>query len=315
MKTIAPDLISVIMPCHNAAPYLQAAIGSVLRQSHPQVELIVVDDASTDGSTEILQKLENEHPERITLLYQNRLGPYAARNIGLARAHGAHVAFLEADDMWHPDALARMHQVLQESAADVACCGWQNIEGANPTLPPELDAGEAALHILEHGAWPLNSMLINRQLIDVLQGFSLRAPTAMDTDLWLRMLALNPRLARVPEALAYRRPHARRHAHIPHWQQVFDIVAVRHDFARHHPGRLAQLTPARLQELIYAPLLREAYRSHWRNDTESARRLFRRALRKADWRIVDLKHLLASLLPATLYRQLVNFVTQRRSTQ
>ncbi|MDO9636522.1 MAG: glycosyl transferase family 2, partial [Thiobacillus sp.] len=95
----------------------------------------------------------------------------------------------------------------------------------------------------------------------------------------------------------------------------FDAVAVRRDFARHHPVLVAHYTPSHRNELIYGALLREAYRCHWRNDTESARRLFRRAFRKADWKASDLKHLLASLLPAPLYRNLVDFVTRRRSTR
>ncbi len=155
-------------------------------------------------------------------------------------------------------------------------------------------------------------MLIRRPLIDELRGFSERAPTAMDHDLWLRMLARQPRLVRVPDVLAFYRRYPRGESHIPRWRQVFDAVAVRRDFARNHPESVARLTPAHLNELLYDPLLREAYRCHWRNDTESARRLFRRALRKANWKAGDLKHLIASLLPAPLYRNLVDFVTQRR---
>jgi len=88
MDNFDPALISVVMPCHNAAPYVEAAVQSVLQQCYPHVELIVVDDASTDGSTDILQRLAAEHPGRITLLYQTRSGPFAARNLALAHAHG-----------------------------------------------------------------------------------------------------------------------------------------------------------------------------------------------------------------------------------
>jgi hypothetical protein len=181
--------------------------------------------------------------------------------------------------------------------------------------PPVLDAGEAVGHFLDHCPWPINSVLISRPLIDELRGFSERAPTAMDYDLWLRMLARQPRLVRVPEVLAYYRRYPRGNSHIPRWRQVFDAVAVRRDFAQHHHELVAPIPTARLNELIYAPLLREAYRCHWRNDTESARRLFRRALRKADWKAGDLKHLVASLLPAPLYRNLVDLVTSRRSAR
>lgn len=319
MNTLDPELITVVMPCYNAAPYVEEAVASVLQQSYPRIELIVTDDGSTDGSTDILQRLAAAHPERIALIFQNRAGPYAARNRALAHASGNFIAFLDADDAWHPDALARMHAALENDRAEVAWCGWQAIGVAaidpESRLPSAPDADVAIAHSFEHGTWPLNGMLIRRRLIDALRGFSERAPTAMDYDLWLRLLARQPRLANVAEVLAYRRYYPRRNARIPHWRQVFDVVAVRRDFARHHPARVAHYTPSLRNELIYGALLREAYRCHWRNDTESARRLFRRAFRKADWKAVDLKHLLASLLPAPLYVSLVNFVTRRRSVR
>jgi glycosyltransferase involved in cell wall biosynthesis len=319
MDNFDPALISVVMPCLNAAPHVEEAVGSVLGQSYRLVELIAVDDGSTDGSSEILQRLASENPERITLIFQNRTGPFAARNRALAHADGNYIAFLDADDTWQPDALSLLHDALETGPADIAYCGWQNIGIAaadtQPNIPPALDAGEAIIHFLEHAPWPINSVLIRRPLIDELRGFSERAPTAMDYELWLRMLARQPRLVRVPEVLAFRRQYPRGNAHIPHWRQVFDAVAVRRDFARHHPESVARLTPARLNGLIYDPLLHEAYRCHWRNDTESARRLFRRAFSKADWKAGDLKHLLASLLPAPLYRTLVDLVTRRRSAR
>jgi glycosyltransferase involved in cell wall biosynthesis len=319
MDKFDPALISVVMPCYNAAPYVGEAIDSVLGQSYPHVELIVVDDGSTDGSTDILQGLAADHPERITLIYQNRAGPFAARNRALSHANGNYVAFLDADDTWHSEALRLMHHALESVPAEVAYCAWQETGVAAsdplPKVPPILDVREAASHFMEYGAWRINSALIRRHLVDELRGFSERAPSAMDDDLWLRMLARQPAFVRVPDVLAYRRLYPRGDKRIPQWQQVFDGVAVRRDFARHHPECVAHLPPARLNELIYAPLLREAYRCHWRNDTESARRLFRRAFRKADWKAGDLKHLVASLLPAPLYRNLVDFITRRRSAR
>lgn len=319
MDNFDPALISVVMPCHNAAPYVAEAVASVLGQSYPHLELIVVDDGSTDGSSEILQGLAADHPERIRLVFQNRSGPYVARNQALVHANGNFIAFLDADDLWDPDALRRMHDALESAPADVAWCGWQDIGSAaadtQPKLPPELDAGGAVVHALENGGWPLNGILIRRTFIDELRGFSERAPTAMDFDLWLRLLARQPGLVRVPDVLAFYRRYPRGESHIPHWRQVLDAIAVRRDFARHHPECIAALPPARRNELIYGSLLQEAYRSHWRNDTESARRLFRRAFRWADWKAGDLKHLLASLLPAPLYRSLAGLVTRRRSTR
>lgn len=315
MDSLEAPLISVLMPCHNAAPYVGEAVASVLAQTYPHVQLVIVDDGSTDGSSEILQQLATAHPERIILVYQNRAGPWAARNHALARAHGQFIAFLDADDTWVPEALARLHAALDSARADVAWGGWQTTgAGAStpsPHLPPAADAAAALDHAFEHGAWPLNALLIHRPRLDALHGFSERLPTAMDFDLWLRLLAGAPVLASVGETLAHRRLYPRGDARIPQWQQVSDAVAVRREFARRHPEAVAHYPPAHLDALIYAPLLREAYRCHWRHDTESARRLFRRAFRQADWKMGDLKHLLASLLPATPYRGLVDLVTRR----
>ena len=203
MDNFDPALISVVMPCYNAAPYVEEAVQSVLGQTYPQVELIVVDDGSTDGSTEILQRLATEYPERVSVVYQNRAGPFVARNHALAHANGNFIAFLDADDTWHPDALRRMHEALEAELADVAWCGWQafgpTATDTQPNSPPEFDAAEAVGHFMQHGTWPLNSMLIRRQLIDELRGFSERTPTAMDYDLWLRLLARQPQLVLVPE--------------------------------------------------------------------------------------------------------------------
>jgi glycosyltransferase involved in cell wall biosynthesis len=319
MDHFDPALISVVMPCHNAAPFVEEAVASVLAQTYPRVELVIVDDGSTDGSSDILQRLAVEHPEHITLLYQNRAGPFAARNLALARARGNFVAFLDADDLWAPEMLERLHAVLVDDLADVAWCGWQNTGTAardtQPRLPPAAAADGALDHAFEHGKWPLNALLVRRPLVDELRGFSERRATAMDYDFWLRLLARAPRLAAVPEVLAYHRLYPRGDARIPQWQQVVDAVAVRRDLAQRHPECVARHAPARLHALTYDPLLREAYRCHWRNDTESARRLFRQAFRKANWKAGDLKHLLASLLPATAYRALVDFVTKRQDSR
>src|SRR5258705_12555320 len=102
MRSPAP-LISVIMPCYNAAPYVEQAIESVLCQSYGDVELIFVDDGSSDASPTIANDLALQHAGRITLLRTNRAGPYPARNFGLAHAHGEFVAFLDADDYWAID--------------------------------------------------------------------------------------------------------------------------------------------------------------------------------------------------------------------
>lgn len=319
MDHFDPALITVVMPCHNAAAYVEEAIASVLAQRYRPIELIIVDDGSTDGSEHIVASLAATHPDTIRLLHQTNTGPYAARNTGLAHASGNFVAFLDADDTWHPDALAHLHAALVGTQADVAYCGWQNVGelavDTQPYLPPDYPAIDAAAAFLKSCPWPINGVLIRRQILDSLRGFSERRPTAMDYDLWLRLLAAQPTVVRVPEILAYYRRYPRGKANIPRWRQVFDAIAVREDFVRHHPEQVRHLARSERHRLIYGSLLAEAYRCHWRRDTDSARRLFRRAARKAGWRAPDAKYILASFLPQRVFDTLIHVVDSRRSAK
>ena len=319
MDNFDPALISVVMPCYNAAPYVEEAIECVLQQSYPHVELIIVDDGSSDASVQIITRLAAGSPSRITVLHQTNSGPYTARNHGLTHARGNFVAFLDADDTWHPDALNQLHAAMTETLADVAYCGWQNVGEAavntQPYIPPDYAKSDAAALFLQSCPWPINGVLLRRQLIDSLRGFSERLPTAMDYDLWLRMLATQPTVAHVPTVLAFYRRYPRGDAHIPRWRQVFDAVAVREDFVRHHPSQIAHLSREKRDALVYGTLLPEAYRCHWRRDTDSSRRLFRRAFRKSDWKARDAKYILTSFLPAPLFDSLIRLVDSRRSAR
>ena len=319
MDNFDPALISVVMPCYNASPYVEEAIASVLQQTYRHIELIIVNDGSSDESVQIIERLAASNPGRITVLHQTNSGPYAARNRGLAHARGNFVAFLDADDYWHPNALMRLHAALVDNRADIAYCGWQNVGEAaantQPHIPPNYAESDAAALFLRSCPWPINGVLLRRQLIDSLRGFSERLPTAMDYDLWLRMLASRPTIVRVAEILAFYRRYPRGDAHIPRWRQVFDAIAVRERFVRHHGPQVAHLSQAERDRLVYGSLLPEAYRCHWRRDTDSSRRLFLRAFRKAHWRARDVTYILASLLPAPAFESLVRLVDNQRSSR
>jgi glycosyltransferase involved in cell wall biosynthesis len=97
---VAP-LVSVVIPCYNAARWVDAAVESALRQTYSNVEVIVVDDGSTDDSAAIIA---NKYPN-VTLICSPNRGPSAARNQGLGAAHGEWTQFLDADDLLHPDKL------------------------------------------------------------------------------------------------------------------------------------------------------------------------------------------------------------------
>jgi teichuronic acid biosynthesis glycosyltransferase TuaG len=110
--------VSVVMPAYNATRYIESSIRSVLEQTYADLELIVVDDCSTDGTADLVQRLFGADPRlQVIRLPVNRGAPAGPRNVGVRAARGAWVAFLDADDIWHPQKLACQMQALAQTGA------------------------------------------------------------------------------------------------------------------------------------------------------------------------------------------------------
>jgi glycosyltransferase involved in cell wall biosynthesis len=111
-------LVSVIIPTYNRADTVAASVESALNQSYPDIEVIVVDDGSTDGTAEALAG----HRGRITVIHQENAGPSAARNRGAAAAKGEIIAFLDSDDHWLPEKIERQVDLMRRAGPDVCSC-------------------------------------------------------------------------------------------------------------------------------------------------------------------------------------------------
>ncbi|MEN9935455.1 MAG: hypothetical protein RLZZ387_2034 [Chloroflexota bacterium] len=123
-------LVSVIMPTYNYGRFLARAVESVLAQTWGDLELIIVDDGSTDGTPEVAAGLRDP---RVRYVRQPNQGPSAARNTGIARARGEYLAFLDADDVWLPEKLARQVALLAarpEAALVYGGCVYVDERGA-----------------------------------------------------------------------------------------------------------------------------------------------------------------------------------------
>jgi GT2 family glycosyltransferase len=310
------DLITVIMPCYNAAPFVAEAVSCVLEQSYGNVELIVVDDGSTDGSREILEELAQTHKQRMRIFSQDRQGPFPARNLGLKNANGEFVAFLDADDYWTTDCLEKLHAALTDQMADLAYCGWQNVgqggPGGEPYVPPEYEKGDAARAFLQSCPWPIHAALTRRSVIDAVGGFSLRRFSAMDYDLWLRILGHTRALVRVPEVLAFYRWHGQGQISSRKWQQVMDATEARRNFIQQHADLVAHLPLPDLKELTQGQLRKEGYRAYWKRDLHNAQKLFRATLISGAWRPADLRYLVPAMLPGAVFRKLVQLSDRSR---
>jgi glycosyltransferase involved in cell wall biosynthesis len=105
-RTSRAPLASVVIPTYNREAFIEDAIHSVLVQSHPAIEILVVDDGSTDGTSRLLRRLQATHPKIQVLENRRRKGPSGARNSGILAAKGDYVAFLDSDDTWLPGHLS-----------------------------------------------------------------------------------------------------------------------------------------------------------------------------------------------------------------
>jgi len=119
-------LVSIIVPVYNAVEYLGPCVRSILRQTYADLELILVDDGSSDGSGELCDRLASED-SRITVIHQANGGIAAAQNAGLDAANGALVTFCDNDDLMAPRMLERLVGLIDDTGADMSCCRWRNI--------------------------------------------------------------------------------------------------------------------------------------------------------------------------------------------
>ena len=116
--------VSVIVPFYNAAPWLERCLKSLLAQYLRELEIILVDDASTDASPKIAERYTGRYPDRIRYLRQeSNMGPGAARNVGLSLARGEYVGFVDADDMAEPEMFSSLYATARKTGAQVAVCG------------------------------------------------------------------------------------------------------------------------------------------------------------------------------------------------
>ena len=116
-------LISVIVPVYNGQDYLKKCIDSIERQTYDNLEVIIVNDGSTDGTGEICRQLQEEY-ENIRVILTNDEGVSAARNAGLERMMGEFVTFVDADDRIFPDMISTLYSCITETDSDIAGCGF-----------------------------------------------------------------------------------------------------------------------------------------------------------------------------------------------
>jgi glycosyltransferase involved in cell wall biosynthesis len=195
-------LISCVVPVFNGERYLAEALESILKQSYRSLEIIVVDDGSTDGTAAVM----DHYAGRARLLRQANAGTAAARNLGLNAAQGEFVAFLDADDLWHPEKLERQTARFKtRPELDYCVTHVQNF------WVPELIEEERRFrdHRISKAlpGYSTGTLLARRALFDTVGQFNPAIKHADDTEWFLRASEHGAAMELLPDVLLYRRLH------------------------------------------------------------------------------------------------------------
>ena len=199
--------VSVVIPTYNSLQYLPFAVESALNQTFVDIEIIIINDGSTDRTEE--WGLQQSDP-RLKLITQENLGKSAARNAGIEAARGDYIAFLDADDLWEPTKLEMQVNCLDKSPHIGLVYTWTVLADRDGRPTGHLISSRAAgdvwkdlvcRNILACGSTPL----VRRNCFEVTGLFSPDLPFAQDWDMWIRLAAHYPFAVIEKPLVRYRR--------------------------------------------------------------------------------------------------------------
>lgn len=203
-------LVSIIIPCFNTEKYISEAIASALNQTYPNIEVIVVDDGSTDRSLEIIQSFGDR------LIYEqiNHQGACAARNRGLQLSKGKYIQFLDADDLLLSNKIETQLPLLESNQADLVFCNGYLFGDNRPCRPvksilnlPNPWGTDPFLYCLKYN-FGTNGPLHKREFLEQIGGFREGLIAAQETDLNIRLAFHNIRILKIEDFLFKVRNHS-----------------------------------------------------------------------------------------------------------
>jgi len=187
-------LISVVIPTYNRSSTIVASIESVRDQSFKDIEIIVVDDGSTDNTESVISGLDI--PELRYIRYSESRGANAARNIGIQAALGEYIAFQDSDDIWHSEKLEKQLHACRHFDAKVSFCAFHRIKYGNKSVVPKpgynIQAGYHNMHaaLLRGSFISCVTLLINKAALLQAGSFDEELPRLQDWELCLRLSKL-----------------------------------------------------------------------------------------------------------------------------
>ena len=207
---VKAPVISIVIPTYNQADFLKEALGTVVGQTYPSWEAIVINNFSNDLTREVVEELNDP---RIRLIdYANNGVIAASRNLGISLAQGKYVAFLDSDDLWHATKLERCVEAMSARGVEWICHGEQwfgNGLDKNVLYGPSSRSSFEAL-LYRGNCISTSAVVVKRSLLTQVGGFRERADivTSEDYDLWLRLTQCGTTITFIDEILGAYRIHS-----------------------------------------------------------------------------------------------------------
>ena len=181
-------LVSAVIPTYNRKHTVVHAIDSALAQTYKNMEIVVVDDCSNDGTAQYLQARYGEKIRLIAL--PDNVGGAQARNVGVENARGVLIAFLDSDDQWAQSKIARQVSIVQQQDVGVVYTGMYRLNNRNEILglnTPRFSGAIGNALLTENVVSSTSSVLVRKELFVRVGGFNRRLRSCDDWDLWLRL--------------------------------------------------------------------------------------------------------------------------------
>lgn len=198
------NTVTVVIPVYNGAHFVGRAIESVLAQTLPAAEVLVINDGSTDNIEEVIAR----YGDAVRLVSQPNGGLSNARNTGTRLARSRYVAYLDADDWWHPRKLeAQIAAIEREEGANASYTGLVFVNAAtgeeSSTAPLQVERLQPLLQWCNPGGPTGSSILVSKELMQRVGPFNERLPACEDWEMWFRLFRAGVKFAIAPEPLSY----------------------------------------------------------------------------------------------------------------
>lgn len=273
-------VLSVITPAYNAERYLAVCIESVLGQTLGNLEMLIVDDGSTDGTSGVIADYALRDPRVRGFRGPNRGGSHA-RNVAMRYARGRYFALLDSDDLWEPPFAATMVRQLDHHPEFAVVSGnGFNLGGpldGRPVRPWPASPGEVRfVDLLEHEDAVFIMSVFRREVVDAIGGFNEALWRSEDYEYWLRVTAAGLRIMTVPEPLARyrRRPDSVSADETAMFESILQVLAQARGFRANPKADELAVIDRRTEELAAGCLLVRAKRALLRRDFVEARSIF-----------------------------------------